>query len=189
MFPVFKIFENLFRVPSGPKCPECQSLLVNADCPNMDCPQKVADWIIRWCSPDGMNIPAIDESTAKRLAKLHWVIHPGELYELSPSDWLQVDGLSEQGRDDIMQQLEESKNASPSSLLYGFRITGVDSRLAKRLVEAFENCSMLREVKPDKLTSVEGVDARVATAVRQWFKDSFNKKMLKMLERNGFRFN
>ena len=174
-------------MPKGPKCPICQSLLTDSECPNMDCPQKVAEWILRWCGPDAVNIPAINDEIAMRLAKLQLVIHPGELYELSIGDWQRIDGLSEQVQSEITYQLEESKNASPAALLYGYRIKGVDTRLAKRLVETFGNTSKLMETKPDQLATIAGVDVDTATVIRRWFRDTFNKKMLMMLERNGFR--
>ena len=56
-------------------------------------PIKVAYWIARWCQA-GLNIPAIDLPLAKRLAKLHLVIHPGELYELSEGDWQRLDDVT-----------------------------------------------------------------------------------------------
>ena len=188
MFPVFKIFEKLFKVPSGSKCSECQSLLKDSECPNMDCPLKVACWIARWCSQAGLNILAIDLPLAKRLAKLHLVIHPGELYELSEGDWQRLDDVTGAVKKEAKRQLEESKNAEHTALLYGFRIDGVDADLAKRLVETFGRISRLRETKAEQLQAIEGVDECVAVAIRKWFRDSFNRKMLKILDRNGFRF-
>ena len=154
----------------------------------MDCPRKVAEWIIRWCCFDAMNIPAIKNEVAMHLAKLHLVIHPGELYELSEGDWQRVDGLNDEDRNEIKRQLEDSKNASPSALLFGFRINGVNLLLSKRLVQRFKNHSRLRGANIEELTMIEGVDAGTAMAIRRWFCDSFNKKMLKILERNGLRF-
>ena len=86
------------------------------------------------------------------------------------------------------RQLEESKNAEHTALLYGFRIDGVDAELAKRLVETFERISRLRETKAEQLQAIEGVDECVSVAICKWFRDSFNRKMLKILDRNGFRF-
>ena len=189
MFPVFKIFEKLFKVPSGPKCSECQSLLKESECPNMDCPLKVAYWIARWCSQAGLKIPAIDLTLAKHLARLHLVIHPGELYELSEGDWQRLDDVVTGAvKKEAKRQLEESKNAEHTALLYGFRIDGVDADLSKRLVETFDRISRLRETKAEQLQAIEGVDECVAVAIHKWFRDSFNRKMLKILDRNGFRF-
>ena len=154
----------------------------------MDCPLKVAYWIARWCSQDGLNIPAIDLPLAKRLAKLHLVIHPGELYELREGDWQRLNDVTGAVKKEAKRQLEESKNAEHAALLYGFRIDGVDAELAKRLVETFDRISRLRETKAEQLQAIEGVDECAAVAIRKWFRDSFNRKMLKMLDRNGFRF-
>ena len=77
----------------------------------MDCPLKVAYWIARWCSQAGLNIPAIDLPLAKHLARLHLVIHPGELYELSEGDWRRLDDVTGTVKKEAKRQLEESKNA------------------------------------------------------------------------------
>ena len=155
----------------------------------MDCPLKVAYWIARWCSQAGLNIPAIDLTLAKHLARLHLVIHPGELYELSEGDWQRLDDVVTGAvKKEAKRQLEESKNAEHTALLYGFRIDGVDADLSKRLVETFDRISRLRETKAEQLQAIEGVDECVAVAIHKWFRDSFNRKMLKILDRNGFRF-
>ena len=104
----------------------------------MDCPLKEAYWIARWCSQAGLNIPAIDLTLAKHLARLHLVIHPGELYELSEGDWQRLDDVTGAVKKEAKRQLEESKNAEHTALLFGFRIDGVDADLAKRLVETFD---------------------------------------------------
>jgi DNA ligase (NAD+) len=152
----------------------------------MDCPEKVAEWVIQWCAPDAMDIAAIGQAIASQLAKLGLIIHPGELYGLSDGDWERVEGVSEEQLAEIKQQLDRSKPANSSALIYGFRIKGVDQRLAKRLGEEFTSISKLRETKPDHLTTIEGIGEESASAIRRWFRDSFNKKMLKMLEREGF---
>ena len=155
----------------------------------MDCPLKVAYWIARWCSQAGLNIPAIDLTLAKHLARLHLVIHPGELYELSEGDWQRLDDVVTGAvKKEAKRQLEESKNAEHTALLYGFRIDGVDADLSKRLVETFDRISRLRETKAEQLQAIEGVDECVAVAIHKWFRDSFNRKILKILDRNGFRF-
>ena len=152
----------------------------------MDCPLKVAHWIARWCSQAGLNIPAIDLPLAKRLAKLHLVIHPGELYELCEGDWQHLDDVTGAVKKEAKRQLEDSKYAENAALLYGFRIDGVDAKLAKRLVETFGRISRLRETKAEQLQAIEGVDECVAVAIRKWVRDSFNRKMLKILDRNVF---
>ena len=152
----------------------------------MDCPEKVAEWVIQWCAPDAMDIAAIGQAIASQLAKLGLIIHPGELYGLSDGDWERVEGVSEEQLAEIKQQLDRSKPANSSALIYGFRIKGVDQRLAKRLGEEFTSISKLQETKPDHLTTIEGIGEESASAIRRWFRDSFNKKMLKMLEREGF---
>ena len=153
----------------------------------MDCPEKVAEWVIQWCAPDAMDITALDQAIASQLAKLGMIIHPGELYGLSDGDWERVESVSEEQLAEIKQQLDRSKSATSSDLIYGFRIKGVDQNLAKRLGEGFASISKLRETKPDRLTTIEGIGEDSASAIRRWFRDSFNKKMLKMLEREGFK--
>ena len=188
MASLLQTIAGFFKGPSGPKCPECASVIIDDKCPNLDCPIKVAEWLQRWCSPGAVNIPAVGQEEAEQLAGLRLVLHPGELYELGPGDWDRLGGVSAGHRAEIHGQLEASKSAGPSAVLYGLNLPGVDERQAKRLAEAFNSVDGLRLSKPEQLRQVECIGHRQADEIARWFRDSVNKKALKMLEQNGFRF-
>ena len=186
MFLPFQAVADFFKEPSGPKCPECSSVFIDGACPNLDCPLKVAEWIIRWCSPEAANIPALGQAEAGQLAKLRLVLHPGELYELGRGDWDRFEGVSADQLADIQGQIEGSKSAEPSAVLYGLNLPGVDERLAKRLIEAFSSIDGLRVSRPERLQQIEGIDERQCVEIRRWFRDPVNKQALTMLEQNDF---
>ena len=72
MIPIIKIYEKLFKIPKGPKCIECKSLLIESNCPNMDCPVEVASWIMMWASPVAANISILDyKTTLKSVSYTH----------------------------------------------------------------------------------------------------------------------
>ena len=186
MFLPFQAVVNFFKEPSGPKCPECSSVFIDGACPNLDCPVKVSEWITRWCSPEAAKIPALGQAKAGQLAKLRLVLHPGELYELAQGDWDQLEGVSAEQLADIQGQMEGSKSAEPSAVLYGLNLPGVDERLAKRLIEAFSSIDGLRVSRPERLQQIEGIDERQCVEIRRWFRDPVNKQALRMLEQNDF---
>ena len=186
MFLPFQAVADFFKEPSGPKCPECSSVFIDGACPNLDCPLKVAEWIIRWCSPEAANIPALGQAEAGQLAKLRLVLHPGELYELGQGDWDRLEGVSADQLADIQGQMEGSKSAEPSAVLYGLNLPGVDERLAKRLIEAFSSIDGLRVSRPERLQQVEGIDERQCVEIRRWFRAPVHKQALTMLEQNDF---
>jgi DNA ligase (NAD+) len=186
MFLPFQAVADFFKEPSGPKCPECSSVFIDGACPNLDCPLKVAEWIIRWCSPEAANIPALGQAEAGQLANLRLVLHPGELYELGQGDWDRLEGVSADQLADIQGQMEGSKSAEPSAVLYGLNLPGVDERLAKRLIEAFSSIDGLRVSRPELLQQIEGIDERQCVEIRRWFRDPVNKQALTMLEQNDF---
>ena len=186
MFLPFQAVADFFKEPGGPKCPECCSVFIDGACPNLDCPLKVAEWIIRWCSPEAANIPALGQAEAGQLAKLRLVLHPGELYELGQGDWDRLEGVSADQLADIQGQMEGSKSAEPSAVLYGLNLPGVDERLAKRLIEAFSSIDGLRVSRPERLQQIEGIDEQQCVEIRRWFRDSVNKQALTMLEQNDF---
>ena len=186
MFLPFQAVADFFKEPSGPKCPECSSVFIDGACPNLDCPLKVAEWIIRWCSPEAANIPALGQAEAGQLANLRLVLHPGELYELGQGDWDRLEGVSADQLADIQGQMEGSKSAEPSAVLYGLNLPGVDERLAKRLIEACSSIDGLRVSRPERLQQIEGIDERQCVEIRRWFRDPVNKQALTMLEHNDF---
>ena len=177
---------SFFKGPSGPKCPECSSVIIDEDCPNLDCPIKVTEWLLRWCSPNGVHIPALGQAEASQLAGLRLVLHPGELYELGPGAWDRIECVASAQLAEIQQQLDGSKAAKASAVLYGLNLPGVDECLAKRLVSAFGHIDAIRVAKLDLLREIDGISGSLAIEIRRWFRDSLNRKVLKMLEENGF---
>ena len=188
MASLLQTLAGFFKGSSGPKCPECSSLIIDDSCPNLDCPIKVAEWITRWCSPEAADIPALGQTAAWQLARLRLVLHPGELYELSQGGWDRLEGVSANQLAEIQGQMEGSKSAEPGAVLFGLCLPGIDARLAKRLIGEFQSIDILRETKPKRLQQVEGVDGQQAFEIRRWFRDSVNRQALQMLEQNGFRF-
>jgi DNA ligase (NAD+) len=188
MFLPLQAVADFFKGPSGPKCPECASVIIDDACPNLDCPIKVAEWLVRWCSPGALNIPALGQAEAEQLAKLRLVLHPGELYELCQGDWDRLEGVSNDQLAEIQEEMEGSKSAEPSAVLYGLNLPGVDEHLAKRLLGEFQSIDALRGIKPEWLQRTEGIDEQQSVEIRRWFCDSVNKRALKMLEKNGFNF-
>ena len=154
----------------------------------MDCPIKVAEWIIRWCWPEAANIPSLGQQEAGQLAKLRLVLHPGELYELQQGDWDRIEGLSADQLSDIQEQMDASKSTEPSAVLYGLRVPGLDVKLSRRLIREFQSIDKLREAKREAVLKIDGIDESLAAEIRRWFRDSVNKRTLAMLEQNGFRF-
>ena len=131
---------DFFKGLSGPKCPECGSSISDDLCPNLDCPIKVAQWITRWCSPEAVDIPALDRVRVEQLARHRLVLHPGELYELSQGDWDQLEGVSVGQLTEIQGQMQSSKSAEQSALLFGLRLPGVDTNLSKRGTAVISRC-------------------------------------------------
>lgn len=154
----------------------------------MDCPIKVAEWIIRWCSPEAANIPSLGQEEAGQLAKLRLVLHPGELYELQQGDWDRIEDLSAGLLSEIQEQMDASKSSEPSAVLFGLRVPGLDASKSKRLIREFQSIDKLREAKQETVLNIDGIDESLAAEIRRWFRDSVNKQMLAMLEQNGFSF-
>ena len=179
---------DFFKGPSGPKCPECGSSISDDLCPHLDCPIKVAQWITRWCSPEAVDIPALDRVRLEQLARHRLVVHPGELYELGQGDWDRLEDVSAGQLADIQGQMQRSKLAEPSALLFGLRLPGVDTNLAKRLICVFGSIDKLRETKPRQLQQAGELSEQQAVEIRRWFRDSVNRQALQMLEHNGFCF-
>ncbi len=152
----------------------------------MDCPQKVASWTIRWTSYDAANIPALDSNIISKIANLNLIINPAELYELSDSDWMNLNVINDDKLKEIRSQLEQSKKMTMKSLLFGLRIEGVDLNTAKILASEFKTIAEIRETQLSKLKSIQLIDEKTALNAYRWFRDSFNKKILKTLDSQGF---
>ena len=122
------------------KCPTCGCGLLrdgdNLRCINWECPDQLTKQLLRFASPDGMNIKGLGPRTCNYLVKTGKIKYIADIYELSVDDLEPAYGLKTAG--ELLDSIHESRNAvGLHNFIYALGIEGIGLASAKNIAETF----------------------------------------------------
>lgn len=126
------------------ECPVCGGATTISDsgilyCTNPDCPAKLINHLVHFCSRDAMNISGLSKKTLEFLVDHGWVNSIIDLYTLQnhKSRWILSPGFSDVSVNKLLKAIEESKNTEPVRFLYGMGIPLIGKTQSKELIKKF----------------------------------------------------
>jgi DNA ligase (NAD+) len=197
------------------RCPECHTELVKpADeavtrCPNPDCPARVRERILYFASRRAMRIEGLGEAlvqqlTAPRLQRDQQgeslfdesgqaitlpplVQDVADLYHLGEKrdELIALERMGAKSADNLLAQIEASKQAGLARLLHGLDIRHVGERTAQLLAQHFGSMDRLAAASFEELSNVYEIGEIIAVAIREWFDAGRNQHLLAQLKEAG----
>ncbi len=181
-----------FRIPD--RCPVCGALVVRDEdtadmkCTGSSCPAQVERHIINFVGRDAMDIKGFGEVYIRELIAQGFIHDISDIYYLSDyRDKLIELGIigKEKNTDKLLAAIEASKSNEPFRLLTGFGIPNVGKAAAKSLMKHFGSIDELASAPADRLTDVDDVGSVTADAVRAFFDDEQNIRIIDRLKEAG----
>lgn len=181
-----------FRIPD--RCPVCGALVVRDEdtadmkCTGSSCPAQVERHIINFVGRDAMDIKGFGEVYIRELIAQGFIHDISDIYYLSDHrDKLIELGIigKEKNTDKLLAAIEASKSNEPFRLLTGFGIPNVGKAAAKSLMKHFGSIEELASAPADRLTDVDDVGSVTADAVRAFFDDEQNIRIIDRLKEAG----
>jgi DNA ligase (NAD+) len=182
------------------KCPVCATELVKpADeavtrCPNPDCPAKLHAWLLHFSSRRAMRIEGLGEAlaaqlTAPRENAAPLVADVADLYHLAEKrdELLALERMGDKSADNLLTQIEKSKEAGLARLLYGLGIRHVGERTARILAQRYGSLDKLAAAPAEELAQIFEIGEVVAAAVAEWFRQERNEELLTKLKQAGLK--
>jgi len=175
------------------KCPECGSRIhkspdeVAYRCVNAACPAKRKESLIHFASRHAMNIDGLGEKIVDQLVDTGLVKDPADLYTLKPGDLVPLERMAEKSAQNLLDEIEASKNIGLARLVYALGIRFVGERTGQLLAEHFQSLHEIVEADPEKLTEVHEVGPKVAASIAEFFSEPANRKLVAKLEKAGVR--
>jgi len=178
-----------FRMPE--RCPVCDAAAVREEgevaryCSNAACPAQLREKLLHFASRAGMDIQGLGEALVEQLTDKDLVLDVADLYhlELEPVAELERMGLKSAGN--LLEQIEASKRRPLSNLIFGLGIRHVGDRVARLLAEEFRSMARLAEVEQEELEAVEEIGPKTAAALRHFFEQPQNRRLIERLEAVG----
>lgn len=184
--------ERAFEMPG--RCPACGAAVeAPADevifyCPNGSCPGRLVEGILHFGSRGAMDIRGLGERTARRMVERGLVRDVGDLYTLTPSDLLLLDGFGETSAHKLVTAIEASKSRPLHRLLYGLGVRHVGAQAAERIARALGSLDAILGAGVERLAALHAVGPTTASALVAYAREARNAETIEKLRRAGVNF-
>lgn len=205
--------ETEFEFPTH--CPVCETKLVKPEgeavtrCPNPDCPAKLREGLLHFASRramriEGLGVALVEQLTSPRTKRDKkgevvtdekgqpsqsppLVRDAADLYGLAErrDELIALDRMGAKSADNLLQQIEASKDAGLARLVYALGIRHVGERTAGILSNHFGSIEKLSAASSEELANIFEIGDVVAASIHEWFQSSRNRKLIKRLAEAG----
>ncbi len=132
-----------------------------------------------------MNIAGLGTSIVEKLFLSQLVHDVADIYQLTVTDLLTVDGFKEKSAEKLYQAIQSSKTNSAERLLFGLGIRHVGSKASKILLEKFGDLESLAKADQDTIASLEGLGQVIAKSITTYFTSQGAQQLLDELKEVG----
>lgn len=181
---------KLWHMPTH--CPSCNTHVVRIEgevavrCPNTkNCPEQHLRRIVYFAAKDAMDIENLGEKVVEQLVKRHFVKRISDIYKLTESQLLQLDGFKQKSADNLLTGIENSKHVSLPRFIMALGIKHVGEGIAELLAKKAGDIETLSQMTKEELMDIEGVGDKVASSVIAFFKEPENLQEVKDLLEAG----
>lgn len=174
-------------------CPICQTPLHKEEdevvwrCVNSSCPARLRRSLEHFAGRRAMNIEGLGESLVEQLVATGVVKDYSDLYHLDVERLAALERMGTKSATKLMAQIERSKEAGLSALLFALGIRHVGEGGARALARALGTIEAIEAAPQEVLERVHDVGPVVAQAVRAYFDEVVNRDLLARLRLAGVR--
>ncbi|MDD7305386.1 MAG: NAD-dependent DNA ligase LigA [Peptoniphilaceae bacterium] len=174
------------------KCPYCNSELIQGNvhivCPNsISCTPQLQARMVHYCSRNAMDIEGISEKTIEQFMNDLSIKEIYDLYDLSYEDLISLEGFKEKKANNLLNNIEKSKECELKNFIYAIGIPNVGERTAKDLAEKFGSFENLRNASFNSLIEVEDIGEITANNIIDFFHDVNIKSSIDILLSKGIK--
>ena len=178
-------------------CPVCGHKLSREEntadykCTNISCKGQLAFRIINFVSRDCLDIKGFGEEYIRDLVERGYLSNIADVFELkNMRDKLLEDKIFglEKNTDKILAQIDVAKDAPAEKVLAGLGIPNVGKATAKELLRSFDSIDDIMAASIEDLTAVGDIGEISALAIKSFFEDEDNRKIIEKLREEGLNF-
>jgi DNA ligase (NAD+) len=181
--------ERPFTMPAH--CPICGAQVVRPEdevayrCTGADCPAQLKQRLRFFAHRGAMDVEGLGEKLVEQLVDKGLVKHLPDLYGLDEETLVGLERMGEKSAQNLLAQIERSKQTSLPRLLTALGIRQVGEATAKALAEHFQTLDAVMEAPVEALQEVRDVGPEVAASIRQFFDEPQNRKLVARLRAAG----
>lgn len=173
-------------------CPVCQSPVerltgeVATRCTGgVRCRAQRHQALLHFAGRRAMNIEGLGDKLVQALLDRDWVKEPADLYRLTGEQWASLPRMAQKSAENLIQGLERSKITTLPRLIFALGIRQVGERTAQDLARHFASLDALMAASEEELWQVDEVGPVVAQALRAYFDEEANVRLIRNLMAMG----
>lgn len=176
--------ETVITPPSH--CPACGKKLVERGahlfCMNRrSCKPQAVARLAHFAGRNAMDIDTFSDKTAELLYDALGVRDCADLYRLTVSDLLVLDGFKQKRAENLVSALEKSRTCTLDAFLFAIGIPNVGRKTARDLAGHFGSLEAVKAATLEELTAIPDVGDIVAASVVEFFSFHENLEMIDRL--------
>ncbi len=181
--------EKEFKMPE--RCPACGGPVVRPPgevayrCENLSCPARIKESIRHFASRRAMDIEGLGEKLVDKLVETGLVRKLSDIYRLKKEDLVNLERMGEKSAQNLLEQIERSKNAGLARLIFALGIRYVGEHLAEVLAEHFPSLEALSNATYEELIQIPEIGPRIAQSLVDFFRNEENRKLIQELKELG----
>jgi DNA ligase (NAD+) len=181
--------ERAFHMPD--ECPVCGAEVVMSEdkkqtrCPNVNCPAQLQGRITHFASREALDIEGLGEKRAQQLIDAGLVERLSDLYALSKDDLLALDRYAEKSAQNLLREIEQSKEKSLARFLYGLGVPLVGEHVTRVLVRRYRTLDDLMAASQEELESIHEIGPQVAHNIVTFFEAEQNRRVIQEMREAG----
>lgn len=158
---------------------------VFARCANVSCPARLKESVLHFAQREAMDIEGLGEALVEQLVDRGMLRDLADVYALEAGALAGLERMGKKSARNLVERIARSTAAPLERLVYGLGIRFVGARTAQLLCDAFPTMEALRAAGRDELTRVHEVGDKVADAIRQFFEQEQNLRLIDRLAAAG----
>ncbi|MFN8008741.1 MAG: NAD-dependent DNA ligase LigA [Terriglobia bacterium] len=178
-----------FQMPE--RCPVCNGKIVRPEgeavrrCINVRCPAKIKESLLHFASRKAMKIEGLGDALVDQLVDHQIVRDPADLYRLSYEDLVGLERMGAKSSQNLLAQIEQSKQNDLARVIFGLGIRHVGERTAQILARHFGSIDKLGQAEVEELESIFEVGPVVAASIHDFFAQPENRAVIDKLKEAG----
>lgn len=184
--------QHVKKIHLPKNCPICHSAVEQiedeavAKCSGgLICPAQREGSIKHFAGRRAMNIEGLGEKLVEQLVQTKLVHSVADIYTLTLAQLSQLDRMGKKSAENLLAEIEKSKNTTLPRFLYSLGIPGVGEATAKVLAKHFKTLAAVRAATEEALQVVNDIGPVVAAYIANFFRESHNQDIIKKLIRAG----
>ena len=173
------------------ECPSCQGKVSHVEgevavrCLNPACPAQNLKRIIFFAAKNAMDIDHLGEKVIEKLVAAGYVKKLSDIYRLTESQLIELEGFKEKSVQNVLQSIEKSKQTTLARFIFALGIKHIGQIAAETLADTVSDIQGFLDLTEEKLLAINGIGTVVAQSLVEFLSNSANLQEIEELLQLG----